>query len=67
MSGGKGNEGILHERQLPEPKGEASALSEHLGKMMGDAEAMKRFGNTAVIWDLHTRQPKKVLDVPGAE
>jgi methanethiol oxidase len=37
-----------------------------LGKMMGDAEAMKRFGNTAVIWDLHTRKPKKILDVPGA-
>lgn len=37
-----------------------------LGKMMGDAEAMKRFGNTVVIWDLHTRKPKKVLDVPGA-
>ena len=37
-----------------------------IGKMMGDAEAMKRFGNTAVIWDLHTRQPKKILDVPGA-
>ncbi len=38
----------------------------NLGKMMGDAEAMKRFGNTVVIWDLHTMQPKKVLDVPGA-
>ena len=37
-----------------------------LGKMMGDAEAMQRFGNTVVIWNLHTRQPKKVLDVPGA-
>ncbi|MGE0485679.1 MAG: selenium-binding protein SBP56-related protein [Gammaproteobacteria bacterium] len=37
-----------------------------LGKMMGDGEAMKRFGNTAVVWNLHTRQPKKVLDVPGA-
>ena len=37
-----------------------------LGKMMGDAEAMKRFGNTVVIWDLHARKPKKVLDVPGA-
>ena len=37
-----------------------------LGKMMGDSEAMKRFGNTVVIWDLHTRKPKKVLDVPGA-
>ena len=33
----------------------------NLGKMMGDAEAMKRFGNTVVIWDLHTRKPKKVL------
>lgn len=37
-----------------------------LGKMMADSEAMKQFGNTAVIWDLHTRKPKKVLDVPGA-
>jgi selenium-binding protein 1 len=36
------------------------------GKMLADEEAMKRFGNTVVIWDLHTRQPKKVLDVPGA-
>ncbi len=37
-----------------------------LGKMMGDAEAMQRFGNTVVVWNLHTRQPKKILDVPGA-
>lgn len=37
-----------------------------LGKLMGDSEAMTHFGNTVVIWDLHTRQPKKVLDVPGA-
>ena len=37
-----------------------------LGKMMADGEAMKRFGNTVVVWDLHTRKPKKVLDVPGA-
>ena len=36
-----------------------------LGKMVADPEAMKRFGNTAVIWDLHSRQPKKILDVPG--
>ena len=36
------------------------------GKMLGDAEAMKRFGNTVVVWDLHTRKPKKVFDVPGA-
>ena len=38
----------------------------NLGKMMADAEAMKRFGNTVVIWDLHTRKPRKILDVPGA-
>ena len=31
-----------------------------LGKLMGDAEAMKRFGNTVVVWDLHGRKPKKV-------
>lgn len=38
----------------------------NLGKLMADAEAMQRFGNTVVIWDLHTRKPKKILDVPGA-
>ena len=38
----------------------------NLGSLMGDAEAMKAFGNTVVIWDLHARQPKKILDVPGA-
>ena len=36
------------------------------GKMLSDPEAMKRFGNTAVVWDLHTRKAKRVLDVPGA-
>jgi len=36
------------------------------GKMLSDGEAMKRFGNTVVQWDLHARQPKKVFDVPGA-
>lgn len=36
------------------------------GQMLQDEEAMKRFGNTVVIWGLHTRKPKKVLDVPGA-
>ncbi len=38
----------------------------NLGKMMADGEAMKRFGNTVVVWDLHTKKPLKVLDVPGA-
>ncbi|MGR8935328.1 MAG: selenium-binding protein SBP56-related protein [Gammaproteobacteria bacterium] len=36
------------------------------GKMLNDPEAMKRFGNTVVQWNLHTRQPKKIFDVPGA-
>jgi selenium-binding protein 1 len=38
----------------------------NLGVLMADAEAMKAFGNTVVVWDLHARQPKKILDVPGA-
>ena len=38
----------------------------NLGEMMASEEAMQRFGNTVVIWDLHARQPRKVLDVPGA-
>jgi selenium-binding protein 1 len=38
----------------------------NLGQLMGDAEAMKKFGNTVVVWDLHAMQPKQVLDVPGA-
>jgi selenium-binding protein 1 len=38
----------------------------NLGKLMADEEAMKRFGNTMIVWDLHTRKPKKILDVPGA-
>ena len=36
------------------------------GKMLGDPEAMKRFGNTVTVWNLHTRKPEKVFDVPGA-
>ncbi len=36
------------------------------GQMLGDGEAMKRFGSTIVQWDLHTRQPRKVFNVPGA-
>lgn len=38
----------------------------NLGAMMADPEAMKAFGNTVVVWDLHARTPIKVLDVPGA-
>nr|NIP95397.1 selenium-binding protein [Akkermansiaceae bacterium] len=36
------------------------------GKMLADPEAMKRFGNTMVLWNLHARKPKQVFDVPGA-
>ncbi len=38
----------------------------NLGTLMADPEAMKAFGNTVVVWDLHARKPKKILDVPGA-
>lgn len=38
----------------------------NLGQMVKDPQAMKRFGNTMVVWDLHTRKPKQVFDVPGA-
>jgi selenium-binding protein 1 len=35
-------------------------------KMTANPEAMKHFGQTMVMWDFHTRQPKKVFQVPGA-
>lgn len=38
----------------------------NMGAMMADPEAMKAFGNTMVAWDMHARQPRKILDVPGA-
>ncbi|HIG42259.1 MAG: selenium-binding protein SBP56-related protein [bacterium] len=38
----------------------------NMGAMMASPEAMANFGNTVVIWDLHARKPKKILDVPGA-
>jgi selenium-binding protein 1 len=37
-----------------------------LNDLMGDAEAMKNFGNTMVVWDFHALKPLQVLDVPGA-
>lgn len=36
------------------------------GEMVKDGEAMKQFGGSMVLWDFHTRQPKKVFSVPGA-
>jgi selenium-binding protein 1 len=38
----------------------------NLGALMADPEAMKAFGNTMVVWDMHARKPEKILDVPGA-
>ncbi len=37
-----------------------------LGKLIKDAEAMKHFGNTMVLWNLKSMQPEKVFSVPGA-
>ena len=37
-----------------------------LGDLIKDAEAMKRFGNTMVLWDLKAMKPQKVFAVPGA-
>jgi len=37
-----------------------------LSELMGDAEAMKHFGNTMVVWDFHARKPLQTLAVPGA-
>jgi selenium-binding protein 1 len=37
-----------------------------LGDVVKDAEAMKKFGNTMVAWDLKAMKPKKVFSVPGA-
>ncbi|MBU1213377.1 MAG: selenium-binding family protein [Alphaproteobacteria bacterium] len=36
-----------------------------LGKVVKDPEAMKKFGQTMVVWDFHARKPKQVLSVPG--
>ena len=35
-------------------------------KVASDPEAMKRFGQTMVLWNFHTRQPRQVFQVPGA-
>jgi selenium-binding protein 1 len=36
------------------------------GQMLADKEAMKRFGNTMVLWDFHARKPLQTFQVPGA-
>jgi selenium-binding protein 1 len=37
-----------------------------LSELLGDAEAMKKFGSTLVVWDFHARKPLQTLAVPGA-
>jgi methanethiol oxidase len=37
-----------------------------LGEVVKDPAAMKRFGNTVVVWNLKSMQPSQVLSVPGA-
>jgi selenium-binding protein 1 len=37
-----------------------------LPELIADAEAMKHFGNTVVLWDAHTRKPLQTFAVPGA-
>jgi methanethiol oxidase len=37
-----------------------------LGAVVGDPAAMKKFGNTMVMWNLKAMQPTQVFSVPGA-
>jgi selenium-binding protein 1 len=37
-----------------------------VGELLKDAEAMKQFGDSVVVWDFHARKPLQVLRVPGA-
>ena len=37
-----------------------------VGELLKDAEAMKQFGSSVVVWDFHARKPLQVLSVPGA-
>jgi selenium-binding protein 1 len=38
----------------------------NFGDLVQDADALKQFGNSMVLWDFHTRQPRKAFHVPGA-
>ena len=35
-------------------------------ELVKDADALKQTGNSMVLWNFHTRQPKQVFQVPGA-
>jgi len=36
------------------------------GELVKDAEAMKQFGDSVIVWDFHARKPLQILRVPGA-
>ncbi len=36
------------------------------GDLTKDAEAMKQFGDSVIVWDFHARKPLQILRVPGA-
>jgi methanethiol oxidase len=35
-------------------------------KVAGNPDALKQIGNSMVLWDFHTRQPRKIFKVPGS-
>jgi selenium-binding protein 1 len=37
-----------------------------VAELLKDAEAMKQFGDSVIVWDFHARKPLQVLRVPGA-
>jgi selenium-binding protein 1 len=37
-----------------------------VGELLKDAEAMKQFGSSVVVWDFHARKLLQVLTIPGA-
>lgn len=37
-----------------------------LGKLIKDPAAMKKFGNTMVLWDFKAMQPQQIFNTPGA-
>ena len=42
------------------------SYTRNFGELVKDAEAVKQTGNSMVLWNFHTRQPKKAFSVPGA-
>ena len=36
------------------------------GDLVKDAEAMKQFGDSVIVWDFHARKPLQILRIPGA-